>query len=176
MGKNKSEKGLIQVYTGDGKGKTTAAIGLAIRALGAGYKVFMGQFVKGMKYSELNILKSLPGLIVKQYGLQCFIRKEPTAEDIEAARKGLAEIKKAMESGNYQLVILDEANIATYYKLFSPVELLEAIDSRAEGVEVVITGRKAAVELIEKADLVTEMKEVKHYYQQGIEARVGIEK
>lgn len=169
-------KGYIHVYTGDGKGKTTAAIGLAIRALGAGKKVFFAQFVKGMEYAENKILDTLsPRIILKQYGLDCFIEKEPTANDIEAARNGLGDVADIIRNGKYDLVILDEANIALFYHLFSVNELLAVIDERAEGVEIVVTGRKAPDELLKAADLITEMKEIKHYYQNGIEARKGIE-
>lgn len=169
-------KGYVQVYTGDGKGKTTAAFGLALRAVGAGFKVYIGQFVKGMKYGELDAVKRFPDQIVlKQYGRDCFIYREPQQADIDAARAGFEEMKKIVASGEYQLVILDEANIATYYKLFSVEELIDLIDSRAENVEIVITGRKADPRIIEKADLVTEMREIKHYYQKGVEARKGIE-
>ncbi len=170
-------KGYVQVYTGDGKGKTTAALGLALRAAGAGMKVFIGQFVKGMKYAEEQSLNRLGGdIVVCQYGRDCFIFKEPEAADIQAAQQGLQEMKAIMASGDYQLVILDEANIATHYQLFSVDELLDAINGRHPSVEVVITGRKADPALLEMADLVTEMKERKHYYTQGVEARDGIEK
>ncbi len=169
-------RGMVHVYTGKGKGKTTSAIGLAIRAVGAGMKVFIGQFVKGMEYSELKSLRKIDNIEIKQYGLKCFINKEPEEKDIAAARKGLEEIKKILVSGDYQLVILDEANIATYYNLFSAGELIEAVKNRAENVEVVITGRMADDSVIEFADLVTEMKEIKHYYHKGVLARKGIEK
>lgn len=170
------EKGYLQVYTGNGKGKTTAAFGLALRAVGAGKKVFIAQFVKGMHYSELDILPSIPGLTLKQYGRGCFIRSKPTEEDISAARTGLKEVAEILKKGDYSLVVLDEANIALYYELFSFQELKEMIDSRSARVEVVVTGRYAPQELIDMADLVTEMREVKHYYSRGIEARRGIEK
>ena len=171
------EKGYLQVYTGDGKGKTTAALGLTLRAAGAGLRVFIAQFVKGMHYSELDALKRFEDLVtVKQYGRDCFIKKEPAEEDVAAARRGLGEARKALSSGEYDVVVLDEASIATFYGLFSADELLAAIDSRPEGVEVVVTGRRAAPELLDRADLVTEMREVKHYYAGGVEAREGIEK
>jgi len=170
-------KGYVHVYTGDGKGKTTAALGLALRAVGAGMKVFIGQFVKGMKYAELESLARFKGEIeVRQYGRDCFIHNDPEEADIRVAREGLNEIKSVLASGDYQLVILDEANIATWYRLFTVNELLEAVSGRDPSVEVVITGRKAEPEVLEMADLVTEMREVKHYYTQGIEARDGIEK
>lgn len=170
-------KGYVHIYTGEGKGKTTAAFGLALRAAGAGHKVFIAQFVKGMKYSEIDAVKRFSDLItIKQYGRDCFIHGEPNEEDIRAARLGLKEVKKIMVSGNYQMVILDEANIATFYKLFSVDDLLELIQIRPENVEVVITGRYADPRILDKADLVTEMREVKHYYKQGVMARTGIEK
>ncbi|MFW5855710.1 MAG: cob(I)yrinic acid a,c-diamide adenosyltransferase [Bacillota bacterium] len=168
--------GMIHVYTGDGKGKTTAAIGLAIRSVGAGNKVFIGQFVKGMKYSELDVLKKMENIKIKQYGLDCFIKNDPTPEDIEAAAGGLEEMTEILKSGEFDLVIMDEANIAVYFDLFSVEELIKAVEKRAENVEVVITGRRAEKKIIERADLVTEMREVKHYYQKGVKARTGIEK
>ncbi len=170
------EKGYIQVYTGNGKGKTTAALGLSVRAVCAGKKVFFAQFVKGMRYSELNAAKFLPGLEIKQFGRDCFIYKEPTEEDIEAAVKGLEECEKILASGKYDLVVLDEINIALYYKLFPLDRVLIMLDNRHEKTEVVLTGRYAPQELIDKADLVTEMKEIKHYYTKGVPAREGIEK
>ncbi|NOQ41177.1 MAG: cob(I)yrinic acid a,c-diamide adenosyltransferase [Desulfuromusa sp.] len=170
-------KGYVQVYTGDGKGKTTAALGLALRATGAGLKVYIAQFVKGMKYSELNTLSKLKDAItLKQHGRDCFIYKSPEDEDIKAAQDGLAEAKEMMCSGEYQLIILDEANIATYYNLFSVDDLLDFIREKPAGVELIITGRRADPRIIAAADLVTEMKEIKHYYQDGVEAREGIEK
>jgi cob(I)alamin adenosyltransferase len=129
-----------------------------------------------MHYSELDILPKIPNITVKQYGRDCFIYKEPEQADIDAALEGLNEMKEILRSGEYGLVIMDEANIAMYYKLFTFGELKQALISRADHVEVVITGRKAPQELIEIADLVTEMKEIKHYYTKGVEARTGIEK
>lgn len=169
-------KGYLQVYTGNGKGKTTAAIGLAIRAAGAGMSVLFAQFVKGQRYSEIAALERYKDKItVQQYGRGCFIVQKPTEEDIEEAAKGLAAIRESLRSGAYQLVILDEASIALYYKLFTVDELLSAIRERSPECEVVVTGRYAPRELIEAADLVTEMKEIKHYYAKGIKARTGIE-
>lgn len=169
-------KGYIQVYTGNGKGKTTAALGLSLRAAGAGKKVFIGQFIKGMQYSELGIVAQLPGVTLKQYGRGCFIEKEPTRADYAAAEKGLDEIRTVLKTGHYDVVILDEANVALYFGLITFSQLEQALLERAEHVEAVITGRYAPQELIDIADLVTEMREVKHYYQQGVEARFGIEK
>lgn len=170
------QPGYVHVYTGNGKGKTTAALGLALRAIGAGYRVFMGQFVKGMDYSELHAVPLLGDrLCLEQYGRGCFIRNEPTEEDRRLAQAGLARLAGILRSGEYRVVILDEANIAVHYGLFSVEELLEVLRQRAPEVEAIVTGRRAHPDLIEYADLVTEMREVKHYYTQGIEARRGIE-
>ncbi len=166
----------IQVYTGNGKGKTTAALGLALRAAAAGKTVFIGQFIKGMHYSELELLPKLPGITLKQYGRGCFIDKEPTRADYAAARHGLTEIRTILHAGDFDVVILDEANIALYFGLIGFDQLKEALLRRAGHVEVIITGRYAPPELLDLADLVTEMKEVKHYYNRGVEARIGIEK
>ncbi|SPD71735.1 conserved hypothetical protein [uncultured Desulfobacterium sp.] len=170
-------KGYVQVYTGDGKGKTTAALGLAMRAAGAGLRVYIAQFVKGMKYAELITLARLSeNITLKQYGRNCFIKNSPQEEDIRIAQEGLREVKEIMLSGNYDVVILDEANIATFYNLFSVEDLINFINEKPEGVELVITGRKADPMIIDRADLVTEMKEIKHYYKDGVQARDGIEK
>ena len=157
------EKGYIQVYTGNGKGKTTAALGLSLRAVCAGKSVYFAQFIKGMKYSELNAVKFLNGFSMKQYGRNCFIYNEPTDEDINLARKGLKECEEILSAGKYDIVVLDEINIALYYKLFTVGEVIEMLNHKAEGVEVILTGRYAPPEIIERADLVTEMKEIKHY-------------
>lgn len=169
-------QGYVHVYTGDGKGKTTAALGLSIRAIGAGKKVFFAQFVKGKIYSEIHTInKNIDNIRLKQYGLRCFIDKEPTQEDIDSAKNGLKEVEGIINSGKYHLVVLDEACIALYFKLFSIDDLLRVIENRPPEIEIVITGRNAPAELIELADLVTEMKEIKHYYNKGIQAREGIE-
>ena len=169
-------KGYVQVYTGNGKGKTTAALGLAIRAAGAVLRVYIAQFVKGMKYSELEALDRYSDRItLKQYGRTCFIRNEPTPEDISAAREGLEEVRILLASGEYQLFILDETNIAVHYNLFSADELVNLVRSRPDSVEVVITGRNAHPKILEIADLITEMKEVRHYFTKGVDARTGIE-
>jgi cob(I)alamin adenosyltransferase len=169
-------KGYVHVYTGNGKGKTTAAFGLALRAVGAGKKVFFAQFVKGKMYAEIKaVQKYLPAITVKQYGLGCFIVNTPSQKDIDAARDGLTEITQIMQSGNYDMIVLDEADIAVYYNLFSSQELIDIIDTRQETTEIIITGRYATPDIIEMADLVTEMHEIKHYYRRGVEARKGIE-
>ena len=171
------QQGYIQVYTGDGKGKTTAALGLALRAAGAGVRVFIAQFVKGRPTAELVSLTRFSDLItIKQYGRGRFIVDEPDPEDIEAARQGLQETQQAIASGEYPLVILDEANVAVDLGLFSVEALLATVEAKPKHVEIVITGRNAHKRIIERADLVTEMRQVKHYHSKGVEARTGIEK
>jgi cob(I)alamin adenosyltransferase len=169
-------KGYIQVYTGDGKGKTTAAIGLAIRAAGAGLRVCIIQFMKGEESSEITLLKKLADPIkVNQFGRNALIEDIPKEEDIVLAQRGLEEAVRAVNSGQYDVVVLDEANIAVYFGLFPVSALLELMEGKPEQVELVITGRKAHPKVIEKADLVTEMCEIKHYYHKGVSARKGIE-
>lgn len=171
------KKGKVQVYTGEGKGKTTAALGLIVRAASAGYKVFLAQFIKGRRYSELNALQRFDDLItVEQFGLGRFLGGKCSPEDIEAARRGMEKVRGILTSGSYDMVVLDEANVAVHYNLFPLQELLDLIDAKPENIELIITGRHAAPELIEKADLVTEMKAIKHYFDAGVKARVGIEK
>ncbi len=171
------KRGYTQVYTGNGKGKTTAAFGLALRAAGAGFKVFIAQFVKGMKYSELESVKRFSDLIdLKQYGRGGFSNRDPIEEDFQLAKAGLDEVSGILESGEYQLVIMDEANIAVHYDLFTPQELIQLIDKRPEQVELVITGRHAHKMVLDRADLVSEVRDVKHYYANGVQARTGIDK
>jgi cob(I)alamin adenosyltransferase len=170
-------KGYIQVYTGNGKGKTTAALGLAIRAAGAGLKVFIAQFIKMGEYSEIKALKRFEDLIkVEQFGSGRFIKGKPSASDIEAARKGVEKVKAAFTSGQHNVVIMEEANVAAGLGLLSVDDILKIMDEKPKDVELVITGRGADSRIIEKADLVTEMKEIKHYFQKGVKARIGIEK
>lgn len=169
------EKAYVQVYTGNGKGKTTAAIGLTIRALGAGLKVLFVQFVKGLPYSEHKALSKFENLTIKQFGRPEFIHSKPSQEDIKAARDGYNYVLDAFKE-NYDVIVLDEANIAVFFGLFSDDELLELINKKPQNTELIITGRYATQKIIEAADLVTEMKEIKHYYTQGVIARDGIEK
>lgn len=169
------DRGQIQIYTGNGKGKTTAALGLSLRAVCAGEKVYFGQFIKGMDYSELKASDYLPNFEIHQFGRDCFIFNKPTEEDILAAREGLKTLGEILKNKNYDVVVLDELNVAIYYKLFSLEEVIKILEERAENIEVIITGRYAPQELIDMADLVTEMKEIKHYYKKGILARKGIE-
>jgi cob(I)alamin adenosyltransferase len=170
-------RGFVQIYTGNGKGKTTAAIGLAIRAAGAGLKVFIAQFLKQGDYSEIKTLDKFSDLIsVEQYGLGRFIKGEPPQDEIDAAQAGLERIERALLSGRYDLIIIEEGNVATACGLFDAQRLLDLIAAKPEGMELVITGREAALAVMEMADLVTEMVEIKHYYQKGVMARKGIEK
>jgi cob(I)alamin adenosyltransferase len=176
MAKNET-RGYIQVYTGDGKGKTTAAIGLAIRAAGAGLKVFIAQFIKMGDYSEIKALRRFSDLItVEQFGLGRFTDGKPLPEDIQAAQKGLKRVKSIMATEEYKVIILEEANVAAKYGLIRVQDLLGLIINKPYDVELVITGRHASARVIENADLVTEMMPIKHYFEKGVPARVGIEK
>ncbi len=190
-------KGYVQVYTGNGKGKTTAAIGLAIRAVGAGKKVLLLQFMKSKVYSEHAILPAIEGITVKTVGKPFFIAKEgaltaeeldrwggevvifppgnPPADYVELISKGYDEAINAVSSGTYDVVILDEYNMALYYELLSWEQTSSLIDAKKESVELIFTGRGAPEALLDRADLVTEMREVKHYYSMGVDARLGIE-
>lgn len=170
------DKGYVHVYTGNGKGKTTAAFGLAVRAALSGKKVFIGQFIKDMKYNETKITDYLKNITVKQLGCGCFIDRQPAEEDVRLAALGLEECAEAMKSGDWDVVIMDELTIAICYKLIDIFDVIEALDGRAEKTEVVITGRYAPKELTDCADLVTEMCEVKHYYTQGVLSRDGIDR
>lgn len=170
-------KGYVQIYTGDGKGKTTASLGLALRAAGAGLDVYIAQFIKSGDYSEIKALARFAERItVEQFGRGRFIKGKPAPEDVAAAQKGLQAIRSALDSGDYQVVIMEEGNVAAACGLFAVDEILDIMAGKPKDVELVITGRYADARVIEKADLVTEMKAVKHYYEAGVAARVGIEK
>ena len=169
------EDGYIQVYTGNGKGKTTAALGITLRTVCAGNKVFIGQFMKGQDYSELKAVEYLPCLKIEQFGRVNFISGKPSDEDIINVGKGLSRMKEVLSSGDYDVVIFDEINTALYFKLVPVEEVLSVIDIKPDKTEVILTGRYAPQEIIDRADLVTEMREVKHYYNEGVGARVGIE-
>lgn len=174
----KLKQGFVQIYTGNGKGKSTAAIGQAIRAAGFGLKTYIAQFMKEYPYSEIISLKYLSNLItIEQFGGDEFVYKKELPGEVELAkaRKGLQTAKEKMLSTEYNLIILDEAIVAIYFKLIRTEELIELIKIKPENVELILTGRYCPQELIELADLVTEMKEIKHYYQKGITSRKGIE-
>jgi cob(I)alamin adenosyltransferase len=172
-------RGYIHVYTGNGKGKTTAALGLALRAAGHGLKTYFCQFLKGQDYGELSAIEKLSSLItIEQFGRKGFIHvtENPDKEDIERAQKGLEKCTKIMKSRKYHIIILDEINVAVHFNLFSEKEIHDFLDKKPEDMEVILTGRYAPESFIKRADLVTEMKEIKHYYHEGIQARQGIEK
>jgi len=171
------ENGFVQVYTGDGKGKTTAALGLALRAVGKGLSVFMVQFLKGRPYGEIESAKLLsPRFKVVQSGQDTFVKRgEPSDEDLRLAHRGLELAREATSSGEYDIVILDEVNVAVELGVLSVEDVLPLIEDRPEGVELVLTGQDAPEEFLKRADLVTEMKKIKHYYDKGVAMRDGIE-
>lgn len=172
------KKGFIQVYTGNGKGKTTAAIGQAVRAAGAGMRSYIIQFMKEYPYSELNSLEYLSGSItIEQNGGDDFVYKRelPSEEEKTAALNALKKAEELMLKGSYDIVILDEILVAVYFKLLGTDDIVSFIKKKPESVELILTGRYAPEEIIELADLVTEMKEIKHYYSKGITSRKGIE-
>jgi len=178
MSRKRIDKGLVQIYTGNGKGKTTASLGLALRAMGHGYKVFMLQFMKGSKeYGELQAAeKYLPNLIIVQSGLETFVSKEnPSQADIELARQGLETAKKVIKEGHYDVVILDEINVALDFNLIDLDEVIELVKNKPERLELILTGRYLPGRLAEYADLISEVSLVKHPYYKGVPARKGIE-
>ncbi len=166
---------MIQIYTGDGKGKTTASLGLAIRAAGAGKKVYIAQFIKGKECSELKVLKKIKNIKLEQFGSGCFIKGKPKREDIEAAKAGFKKIKNIMEKGKYDVIILDEINVAMNLRLLDCREVLEFLKNTSKKVELILTGRNAPREILRSADLVSFIKEIKHYFKSGLKARKGIE-
>jgi cob(I)alamin adenosyltransferase len=170
-------RGLVQVFTGDGKGKTSAAIGTVIRALGHGFKVYIALFMKGeYPYGERKILSKLPGVTLESFGSRRFIDPDNVRpeEKAEAAR-ALAAARRAMLSGEYDLVVLDEVNLAVAFNLVGVDEVLRLIEARPENVELILTGRQADKELVRVADLVTECLKIKHPYDSGVEGREGFE-
>ena len=169
--------GLVQVYTGDGKGKTTAALGLSLRACGQGLHTYIGQFLKKRRYGELRgVARLAPFVTIEQYGVnERIYAGEVTPEQRAAAREGLARARHALVSAHYDIVVMDEVNVALDYGLLSEAEILELVDSKPPSVELVMTGRRAPQAILDRADLVTEMREVKHPFSRGIHARIGIE-
>jgi cob(I)alamin adenosyltransferase len=174
---NLSKTGLVVLYTGPGKGKTTAALGLALRVLGHGGRVALIQFLKGQAQTgELSALRQLPGFTAEQAGRPAFVNlAKPGAEDVDLAQQGLRRAEQLLSSGKYAMVILDEVNVAAGYGLLEPAAVLKAVQGRAPGVHVVLTGRQAPDTFVEAADLVTVMQEVKHPFQAGLPAQAGIE-
>jgi len=168
--------GFVQVYTGNGKGKTTAALGLAVRASGHGHMTFLAQFMKGMWYGELESIKNNWLIDVVQFGWEECIRKEEVNDTHRVIiQNGLEQSLARMLSGKYQMVILDEIIVSAWFGLVDESDILEFIKSKPEDIELILTGRYASDKLIEIADLVTEMKDIKHYYDRGVEAREGVE-
>ena len=170
-------RGTVQVYTGDGKGKTTAALGQALRACGHDLHVYMIQFMKGSdNYGEVRIFSKVPGFKLVQSGLPTFVEKgNPSEEDLRLAREGMRLAREAVEGGGCDILILDEINVAVDYGLATVSEVLELIKKKPAQMEMILTGRYAPAEFVEIADLVTEMKEIKHHYADGQEMREGIE-
>jgi len=178
MSSEKFTKGFIQIYTGNGKGKTTAGIGQAVRAAGYGLKSYIAQFMKEFPYNELNSLKNLSKWIkVEQFGGDEFVYKKelPGNSEIEKAKRGLETATQNMLSGDYDILILDEVCVAIYFKLFTVRDVLTILRQKPKNVELILTGRYCPDELLGEADLVTEMNEIKHYYKNGITSRPGIE-
>jgi cob(I)alamin adenosyltransferase len=174
----KSARGLVQVFTGNGKGKTTAALGTVLRAVGHQLKISVIFFIKSeSSQGEFKTLHSLPNVKVTTFGLHHFIgdKKNVDPKDIAAAKAALATARKDITSGDYDLVVLDEINYACYFGLVTPEEIVQLIKDKPPRVELILTGRHAAKKVIAAADLVTEMKKIKHPFDRGIEARKGIE-
>lgn len=173
----KHRKGLVQVYTGNGKGKTTAAFGQALRAVGQGYRVCVIQFMKGRKYGEfIAAQKCLPNLTIHLAGLDSFVmRANPAPVDIELARQGLDLARRTIASGDYDMVILDELNVAADFGLIPLDDIIDLIRSKPAPLDLILTGRYAPSEIIAIADTVSEIKEVRHHYHAGVKERAGIE-
>ncbi len=175
---NRKKRGLVMVYTGNGKGKTTAALGLTVRAVGHGFSVYLIQFMKGSDtYGEIVALrKYLPGVTVEQFGLETFVNKaNPSPEDKALAARGLARAREVVTAGEHDLVILDEVNVAVDFNLIPFEDLMALIRTKPTHVDLVLTGRYARPELVRQADLVSEVLEIKHHYEAGVPAREGIE-
>lgn len=177
MAESKLEKGLVQVYTGDGKGKTSAAFGGALRAIGRGLKVYIIQFIKGgFDYGELYVVDRLPNFKLAAFGRGRFVTDVSLQEeDVKLAKEAFELARKVVQSGEYDVVVLDEINVALNLKLVGIEETLRLIRNKPKHVELILTGRYAPRQIIEAADLVTEMKEIKHPFRQGLKPRRGIE-
>lgn len=177
MQKSIDKKGYIHIYTGNGKGKTTAALGLALRAAGYGMKTYIGQFMKGQHYGELTSLRDHPCIIIEQYGdVECVHREEITQKHVDQAQQGLKRAREIMLSDQYDIIILDEINVAVWFDLISTRQVLELLADRPKHVEIILTGRRAPGALVDIADVVSDVREVKHYYHRGVKARTGIER
>lgn len=177
MTKKIRNKGCIQIFTGDGKGKTTAALGIAIRAAGYGMKTYMGQFMKGRHYGELTALNGHPCITIEQYGdADCVHREKVTQKHMNQAQQGLKRAREMMLSNQFDIIVLDEINVAIWFGLLEKESVMEVLRERPEHVEVILTGRRAPQSLIDIADLVSDIREIKHYYSLGVKARTGIER
>ncbi len=174
---NSLEKGYVHVYTGNGKGKTTAALGLSLRASGAGLRTYIGQFMKGRHYSELDaVCEMMSHVTIEQFGHPDFcVPGKVSDNDRELAQTGMTKVREAISGGEYDIVVMDEICTALHFNLVDVSDIVELIKSKPEGIEMILTGRYAPQEIIDAADLVTEMREIKHYYQQKVTARKGIE-
>ncbi|MDO4987798.1 MAG: cob(I)yrinic acid a,c-diamide adenosyltransferase [Synergistes sp.] len=171
------EKGLVQLYTGDGKGKTTAALGLLLRAAGHGARTAVVQFMKGSDiYGEIKMLEQMTNVTLVRTGrTKCIFKGEETQEDFDEALRGIEAARRFISSGEFDLVILDEVNVATDFGLINPEDVINIIKGKARNTEVVLTGRNAPQDFIEAADLISEMKEIKHPWRSGVTARKGVE-
>jgi cob(I)alamin adenosyltransferase len=170
-------QGMVMVFTGEGKGKTTAAIGTVIRAIGQGLKVYICFFMKGdYPYGERNILSKLPNVTIESFGQEDFVNPaNPKTEQIEQARQAFSASKEAILSGKYDMVVLDEINVAAAFKLISVEEIVWLVENKPQKLELILTGRKADPRIVQTADLVTEMLKIKHPYDKGIQGRKGVE-
>ncbi|MEW6171153.1 MAG: cob(I)yrinic acid a,c-diamide adenosyltransferase [Candidatus Omnitrophota bacterium] len=166
---------MIHIYTGNGKGKSTACFGLALRAAGRGFKIYIGQFIKGGCFGEHFALRKIKNIKIEQFGKGCFIKKNPTKKDIDFAHNGLLKIQKIIQEKKYNMVILDEINVALHFKLLKLKDVVGLIKNTPKNIELVLTGRYAPSDLITLADYVTKMCEIKHPFQKNILARKGIE-
>ena len=174
-----NQKGYVQVYTGNGKGKTTAALGLAFRAMGRGMRSYIAQFMKGTLYGELKAAEQMiPWITIEQFGRDMRDCMSPQYDDTDRslARKGLIKAEKEINSGVYQIVILDEINVACYYNLITVTDILSIIQNKPHSVELILTGIYASDDVIKAAYLVSEIIDIKHYFQKDIIARDGIER
>lgn len=173
----KLDKGYIHIYTGNGKGKTSAALGIAIRATGAGLKTYFAQMMKSYIYSELLMLKNISEIKLVQFCDDKFVieKRKPNNSELKEAKFAMKKIKEAMQSGAYDLIVMDEAIVSVYFGLITNDDLLEIINAKPHNTELILTGRYADEEIIERADIVTEMQEIKHYYTKGVLSRKGID-
>jgi len=173
----KLQQGYTQLYTGNGKGKTTAAMGLAVRALGNGFSVAIIQFMKAQPTGEILSFEKLDNVDFFQYGCKGFLLPDGKnkKEHAQMVKKGFEHARQLMKSKKYDLIVLDEIVVAIYFKLIAEREIIEFIESKNKETEIILTGRAASEEIIKNCDLVTEMQEIKHYYQKGVQSRIGIE-